>query len=171
MESEVTHSFPWIRCLQAASPQAQERPEFWKNNVAISENQVTQFLTSLPTCVAFRTIFTSVYSFSEIINNPMPCLHRKCIWIFRHSELSSPSSSEVSPLKYLLLSWEQIWHDSLLFTKTLCSTETRPLCSCYSHGSSHHEKTQRKSTPRQAWHRAPTGREISQELATAFIVW
>lgn len=122
MESEVTHSFPWIRCLQAASPQAQERPEFWKNNVAISENQVTQFLTSLPTCAAFRTIFTSVYSFSEIINSPMPCLHRKCIWIFRHSELSSPSSSKVSSLKYLLLSWEQIWHDSLLFTKTLCST-------------------------------------------------
>lgn len=130
MESEVTHSFPWIRCLQAASPQAQERPEFWKNNIAISENQVTQFLTSLPTCAAFRTIFTSVYSFSEIINNPMPCLHRKCIWIFRHSELSSPSSSssEVSPLKYLLLSWEQIWHDSLLFTNTLCSTQRPGRC-------------------------------------------
>lgn len=168
--SDATHSFPGIPRSQAASPQAQQRPEFWKNSVAISENQVTHFPATLPTSAAFRTLFTSVYRFSEILNSPMSCLHRECMWIFRHSALSSPGSSEVSSLKYLLLSWEQIWHDSLLFTKTLCSTETRPLCSCYNHGSSHHEKTQRKSTPCQAWHWALTGKEISQELATVFTV-
>lgn len=36
MESEITHNFPWIQCLQAVLGQAQERPEFWKRKMAIS---------------------------------------------------------------------------------------------------------------------------------------
>ena len=36
VESEITHNFPWIQCLQAESGQAREHPEFWKSKVAIS---------------------------------------------------------------------------------------------------------------------------------------
>lgn len=36
MESEITHNFPWIQCLQAVSVQAQRHPEFWKKKVPIS---------------------------------------------------------------------------------------------------------------------------------------
>lgn len=126
MESEITHNFPWTRYLQAVPVQAQGHPEFWKKNVAISENQVTQLMTSLTTCMHFGTVFKSV----EL---PMPHLHMECIRTPRgaHWEGHIPAPPRSGP-RSTCFRQESTPGTTLLLTKASRRAETRPLCSCYS---------------------------------------
>lgn len=143
MESEITHNFPWIQCLQAVWVQAQEHPEFWKKErgrLLTSDHMATD---SQPMRVS-ATIFKISTRFVHIIKSPMTCFHMETIQICRWAywECSYPCTSRRSvPCSICFHRENRPGHDSLLCMKTAHSGATRLPRTCHGSGSSNNAKT------------------------------